>query len=122
MSDSIAIVEAFIDAWNRYDLDTIESMVTPDIFYHNIPMEPCIGLDAFKGFVRSWQALSANWVTHAIAATGNIVLTERTDGFDFPDGSKMSIRVMGAFEIKDGKISKWRDYFDPEEARPIAPA
>jgi limonene-1,2-epoxide hydrolase len=120
MSENIAVVEAFIDAWNRYDLETIESMVTPDIFYHNIPMEPCIGLDSFKGFVRGWQAVSATWVTHAIAANGNIVLTERTDGFSFADGSRMSIRVMGAFEIQDGKISKWRDYFDPAEARPIS--
>ena len=24
----------------------------------------------------------------------------------------MSIRVMGAFDVKDGKIMAWRDYFD----------
>ena len=119
MSENIGIVEAFIEAWNKYDLDTAEAMVTPDIFYHNIPMEPCIGHAAFKGFVRSFHASSANWVIHAIAANGPLVLTERTDEFGFADGSKMSIRVMGIFEIQDGKISKWRDYFDPAEAKPI---
>jgi limonene-1,2-epoxide hydrolase len=93
-------------------------MVTPDIVYHNIPMQPCIGRVAFRNFIDSFKANSAEWETHAIAATGNSVLTERTDKFVFVDGSIMTIRVMGAFEIADGKIAKWRDYFDPAEAMP----
>jgi limonene-1,2-epoxide hydrolase len=33
------------------------------------------------------------------------------DRFIFGDRA-LSIPVMGAFEIRDGKISAWRDYFD----------
>jgi limonene-1,2-epoxide hydrolase len=121
MSEHIALVENFIAAWNRYDLDAIEAMVTPEIIYHNIPMQPCIGRDAFRAFIRSFQAVSASWETHAIAATGDTVLTERTDKFVLGDGAMISIRVMGAFEISGGKIAKWRDYFDPAEAIPTKP-
>jgi limonene-1,2-epoxide hydrolase len=32
------------------------------------------------------------------------------------DGSTISVRVMGTFEIENDKITKWRDYFDPAEA------
>jgi limonene-1,2-epoxide hydrolase len=118
MDRNLELVKDFIAAWNRYDLDAVEAMVTPDIVYHNIPMEPCIGRVAFRNFIDSFKAASATWETHSIAATGNSVLTERTDKFVFGDGSTMTIRVMGAFEIAGGKITKWRDYFDPAEAVP----
>jgi limonene-1,2-epoxide hydrolase len=106
MTEHIALVENFVAAWNRYDLDAVEGMVAPDIFYHNIPMQPYIGQSAFREFIRSFPAVSAKWVIHAIAASGNAVLTERTDQFDLADGSIISIRVMGTFEIGNGKIAK----------------
>ncbi len=46
-----------------------------------------------------------------IAVNGNIVLTERIDDMVY-DGNKISARCMGAFEVKDDKITAWRDYFD----------
>ncbi|MGW2661791.1 limonene-1,2-epoxide hydrolase family protein [Nocardia tengchongensis] len=46
-----------------------------------------------------------------IAANGPIVMTERVDVFTLPDRS-FELQVMGTFEVRDGKISAWRDYFD----------
>jgi limonene-1,2-epoxide hydrolase len=46
-----------------------------------------------------------------IAANGSVVLTERVDVFKLPDKS-IALPVMGAFEVTDGKIAAWRDYFD----------
>ncbi|MBV1918313.1 MAG: hypothetical protein KUG65_09680 [Sphingomonadaceae bacterium] len=44
---------------------------------------------------------------------GGTVLTERIDHMRDADGrTLMSIRVMGTFDVKDGKIAAWRDYFD----------
>lgn len=107
-------VEAFIEAWNTMDLDTAYAMMADDIVWHNIPMEPAIGVEGAKALMEGFPAISAiNWVTHHIAVNGNVVLTERTDSFTFESGKTASIRLMGAFEIDpDGKISKWRDYFD----------
>jgi len=39
------------------------------------------------------------------------VLTERTDTFTI-NGAKAPIPVMGAFDLRDGLITGWRDYFD----------
>ena len=44
-------------------------------------------------------------------ATGNTVLTERVDVFVLPNAT-IELPVMGTFEVKDGKIAAWRDYFD----------
>jgi limonene-1,2-epoxide hydrolase len=40
-----------------------------------------------------------------------VVLTERVDAFITPTLT-IELPVMGTFEIVDGKIAAWRDYFD----------
>jgi limonene-1,2-epoxide hydrolase len=106
------IVKQFIDAWNGMDFDTVEALMAEDIFYHNIPMEPIQGRAAAGAFARSMNAKAVNWELLAIAENGNKVLTERVDNFDLADGKTLSIPVMGTFEIENGKIQAWRDYFD----------
>jgi limonene-1,2-epoxide hydrolase len=39
------------------------------------------------------------------------VLTERLDKFVL-GGKTVELPVAGVFELKDGKITAWRDYFD----------
>ncbi len=109
---NIEIIEAFIDAWNRMDWDAIDDLMAEDIFYHNIPMEPIKGRAAASAFVRGMDATGINWELLSIAENGNKVLTERVDNFDLASGKKLSVPVMGTFEIENGKIQAWRDYFD----------
>lgn len=111
-------VEVFIGHWNACDIEAMLALCAEDIVYHNIPMEPVHGTIAMRAMVEGFLANieSCDWQTHAIAANGNIVLTERTDGFNFKDGRKAAIRVMGTFELNDaGLITGWRDYFDMGE-------
>ena len=108
-------VEAFLDTWHKMDWAAMMDLMADDIFYHNIPMEPLIGKPAVHAFFGSMPPINAmQAVTHFIAANGNVVLTERTDKFDFA-GTWVEIRVMGTFEIENGKIQRWRDYFDMAE-------
>lgn len=106
------IVEQFIDGWNRMDWDLVVGLLAEDVVYHNIPMEVINGREAAAGFITGMQPEAVNWETLSIAASGNKVLTERIDAFDLPGGKKLSLPVMGTFEIEDGKIKAWRDYFD----------
>ena len=46
-----------------------------------------------------------------IVADGPIVMTERIDHFAQGDRD-IALPVMGTFEVRDGKITAWRDYFD----------
>ena len=46
-----------------------------------------------------------------LVSDGDIVLTERVDVFEMGDKA-VSLPVMGTFEVRDGKIAAWRDYFD----------
>lgn len=106
------LVEAFVAAWNRMDFDTVLAMLDEQVVYHNIPMPVLNGRDAVKGFLEAGPRFERiEWRMLSIAGSGNKVLTERVDDF-WVSGRKISIPVMGTFEVRDGRITAWRDYFD----------
>jgi len=108
----VQVVEAFVAAWNRMDLDGVLGLLHEEIVYHNVPLEPLHGKAAVSDYLRSrWIFEEIDWEVPNIAVTGNTVLTERVDRFVL-DGRAVALPVMGAFEIRDERIVAWRDYFD----------
>ncbi len=107
-----AVVIAFVDAWTNKDWDAIEAHFADDVIYHNIPMAPLNGRREAMAMIRGMQPREVAWVITNIAENGNVVLTERVDNFVMGDGAEVSLPVMGAMELVDGKITAWRDYFD----------
>jgi limonene-1,2-epoxide hydrolase len=110
--ENIELVQRFCAAWADVDIPKIVDFFTEDAVYHNMPIQPVQGKDAIKGVIEQFMASfeRCDWEVANIAAAGDVVLTERVDRFM---GEKnVALPVMGAFEIKDGKIAAWRDYFD----------
>jgi limonene-1,2-epoxide hydrolase len=107
------IVREFCAAFGTKDLDTIDGLLADDVVYHNVGMEPAVGkaasLASIKGFLDMSESLVFD--IHRLAADGDTVLTERTDTFTI-NGVKAPIAVMGTFELRDGLVAAWRDYFD----------
>ncbi|HET6949737.1 MAG TPA: limonene-1,2-epoxide hydrolase family protein [Acidimicrobiales bacterium] len=95
------------------DLDRIVGFFADDAVYHNMPVDPVVGPDAIRSTLASFTTglESIEFRIAAIAADGGTVLTERVDIFRYP-GKEVSLPVMGTFEVVDGKIAAWRDYFD----------
>ncbi len=114
MSSAIETVRELIDGFNAIDLERITACFTDDAIYHNIPMEVVQGVDAIRGVLSQFMgsASEVQWDLLNIAAddSGN-VLTERVDKFKIND-VWIELPVMGTFEIEDGKVTAWRDYFD----------
>ncbi len=111
-SDNIDLVRRFCATWSTLDIPKILEFFTDDAVYHNMPLQPIQGKDAIKGVIEQFMAPfeRADWEVKQIVAAGDIVLTERVDRFI---GEKtVELPVMGTFEIRDGKIAAWRDYFD----------
>lgn len=113
MSKEIQMVEDFIDAFNAKDVDAIMAFFSDDPIYHNMPSGPVTGTGPVRDLITSFvsPASSIDWEMLHIAQTGDTVLTERMDRFVL-GGKNVELPVMGAFDIKDGKITAWRDYFD----------
>lgn len=121
----LEIVERFLSLINRDQLDEARNLLAEDVFYHNIPMEPIIGRNAWRASSREFgmgTRLRTNWKTVAIAASGDTVLTERVDEFSTADGGRMSIPLMGSFRVRNGLIAEWRDYFDMKDFERQLPA
>lgn len=114
-SEPVELVKSFIQCFNENRLEDALDHLSEDVFYHNIPLEPIIGREATRAFMDAadlGRSVKTEWETLAIAAQGDVVLTERIDVFYREGGPRESIPVMGSFLIRQGKIAEWRDYFD----------
>jgi len=112
-TDSGKIVADFCQSWARRNIDEVMSYLSEDCFYHNIPMEPLVGHPAIRGFLEPFlkTSQSASLEEKHQVVNGNVVIDERVD--TFVQGPKtITIPVCGVFEIRNGKIASWRDYFD----------
>jgi limonene-1,2-epoxide hydrolase len=107
------VIRDFCAAWRRKNIDELLGFFAVDAVYHNIPVEPVKGLDAiretFSMFVAPAQ--DAEFELLKIAAAGDVVFTERIDRFTIM-GKTIALPVAGVFELCNGKITAWRDYFD----------
>jgi len=112
----IEVVRRFCAVWSNVNPDEIAEFFSDNAVYHNIPMDPLTGRDAIKTFIAGFagSAKQIDFRVNYIVADGDVVLTERVDVFELPNG-KVELPVMGTFEVKDGKIAAWRDYFDMKQ-------
>jgi limonene-1,2-epoxide hydrolase len=87
--------------------------VSADVVYQNIPLPPARGTREFEKQMRLFEKLIDRFEVriHHIAADGPFVLTERTDVIE-RGGMRLAPWVYGTFEVREGRITLWRDYFD----------
>ena len=113
MSNNEQIIRDFIAAWSRLDVDELVSYFTPDGTYYNMPARPVSGhedLKTFIGrFIAGWE--KTDWEILNLLADGDIVMAERMDR-TVAGGKPVDLPCFGIFEMRDGKIAVWRDYFD----------
>lgn len=113
MTDNAQVVRDFVVAWSRLDADELAGFFTEDGIYHNMPAKPVAGRAAVRafiaGFIRDWT--SAEWDLLSLASQGDVVIAERLDRIMVGD-KPVHLPCCGVFEMSDGKIKVWRDYFD----------
>jgi limonene-1,2-epoxide hydrolase len=111
------VVDHFIAAIERKELEHALQHLTEDCEYDNVPMGKVIGRDAVRAtlgpFLERFEQVQ--WVVHHQLATGNLdkgmVMNERLDRFGSRD-RWLELPVAGLFLIRHGQIALWRDYFD----------
>jgi limonene-1,2-epoxide hydrolase len=108
------LVRDFLESWQARSLETICSGFADDAVYHNVPVEPIEGIAGiratFQAFLDAFSDAKLDIVT--LAAGPGRVLVERVDYFTMNDGRKVVLPVTGVFEVKNGKITRFSDYFD----------
>jgi limonene-1,2-epoxide hydrolase len=119
MTDNSAIVTSFVKEFDQPapDVAKLAAYFTEDAVYENVPIpRPSKGREEIVKVLGGMgaQMLSEGWEVKHQVATGDVVMNERIDRFKMGDKS-VAIRVVGVFEMRDGKIAAWRDYFDMAE-------
>lgn len=111
--DNEQLVLEFCAAWSNRDVDELLGYLAPDATYHNMPMDPVRGHAAIRRVFDLFlsPADEVDWRVRNIASTGDLVFAERVDRFTISDRI-VELPIVGVFEIADGRIAHWRDYFD----------
>jgi limonene-1,2-epoxide hydrolase len=79
-----------------------------------MPLEPAVGIDAIRAHMSDFMGKLDGGIrpeVHHQLAEGPLVMNERTDHFE-ANGQAGSPPICGVFEIEDGRIKRWRDYYD----------
>ncbi|MGH3961094.1 limonene-1,2-epoxide hydrolase [Mycobacterium sp.] len=111
-AQNTSTVEVFLNALADEDFDTAGSVLADDLVYQNVGLPTIYGRDRAMKLFRRMEGRAAFEVKiHRVAADGAAVLTERTDALIFGP-LRLQFWVCGVFEVHDGRITLWRDYFD----------
>ncbi len=113
MTDPAEVVREFCSDVDRKDLEAIANLLDEKVVYHNVGSEPAVGRDATLAALRFFFDMfePIAFRIRNLAVTGDTVLTERVDEMT-ANGITAPIPVMGTFEVRDSRITAWRDYFD----------
>lgn len=115
MADAAQLVLDFCSLMVKRDAEVLRPLLTDDAVYQNVGKPACVGSAAiiedlasqFAAFPDSYEYRVRN-----LAVNGDVVLTERLDMIRNAEGALCGVPVMGAFEVRDGKITRWTDYWD----------
>lgn len=124
--ESKKVVDEFMATWTHGNVDKTVSYLAEDVDYINIPLEPIKGRAKAREFLAPFFNKDPLIIPFAVRteikqtlAEGAIVMQERVDYFKLA-GKEWALPVVGIFEVKNGKIAVWKDYFDMGQLQPVA--
>lgn len=109
----IEVVQAFLAELEDGEVERALALCADDIVYQNVPLPADRGKAAVERTLTRMSKVATGFEVRMvnIAANGPIVLTERIDVLSRGDFAS-EFWVCGTFEVRDGRITLWRDYFD----------
>ena len=117
IEQNLATVQRICEGWHALSNKEFHELCAADMDYRNIPIEGDVHTgpdDAHAILSRFAQKWAIRLQIDNMVGNEQMVMTERTEFFDHRAGVKESfaLPVMGVFELRDGKVTAWRDYFE----------
>lgn len=124
MGEHMKVVEAMMAAWKRRDVEGFIATLADDIEYHWHPTKrPAVGKDKMRKFLTNYEQGfdQQEWNIRHTAEAGNVLFVEGMEVLvDRSTGVKMDNPFVQVFELRDGLITRMRDYYDTSQVH--APA
>ncbi len=77
-----------------------------------MPLTPIVGKKAIRSFCESRVHQEPPRIfIHNQVANDEVVMNERTDVVTL-NGREVTLRICAVFEIENGRVKAWREYFD----------
>jgi steroid delta-isomerase-like uncharacterized protein len=115
----MSIVREFETAFNRQDVDALLACFTPDGSYVDTFFGAHTGPALRPMFERMFrEGRDYAWVMDTVIETPAAAAAEWTFGYVVTDaiprsaGRRVRFRGMSVFELQDGRIARYREYFD----------
>ena len=116
MGEHMKAVEAMMAAWKKRDVEGFIATLDDDIEYHWHPTKrPAVGKDKMRKFLanyeqgfdqQEWKILHSAEADNVLFVEGMEVLVDRATG------TRMDNPFVQVFELRDGLITRMRDYYD----------
>jgi limonene-1,2-epoxide hydrolase len=107
------VVQAFVSALERLDLNGALAWVADDVRWVNVPWKTAGNKRQFEKVLRAMFRDAARFEVRYqdIHERGDgVVYTDRVDIFE-GGGLRMRLPVKGEFRVRDGRITEWVDRF-----------
>ena len=125
--DSEKVARSFVASWTTKPIDEIVAHLDEDVVFINVPdPKPINGRKDAKTFLEPFfrkdpLIVPFTFTTDVkhLVASGSDVMLDRVDTFVIA-GKTWQIPVATYFEVKNGKITVWKDYFDQAQFQPAA--
>lgn len=113
-NDPATPVTRFLDLLAAGDLDDAADLLDERVAYTNVSLPTIRGRERVRKALHATLGRDASGFEvyiHASAVDGQVVLNERTDALTLGP-LRVQFWVYGRFEVRDGRITVWRDSFD----------
>ncbi|MBA4338997.1 MAG: hypothetical protein C0421_09140 [Hyphomonas sp.] len=106
-------VHAFLNAVTAFDYDAAMTLIAEGCEYENMPMGKAIGPAGVRGVLEPFfsPTLENEFLILRELTNGSAVFTERLDRHRLATGW-VELPVAGVWEVENGLITVWREYFD----------
>ena len=109
-----SVIRKFLACFPASDVDEVIGFLNDDAVYIDGPRGVHRGIKAVRTELQSQLEMVPNTTVDikTLAASGGTVLTERVDNCEIA-GKSVGMEVVGVFDVdSDGRITRWRDYYD----------
>ncbi len=99
------------------DIDAMAALMAEDFVWQlHVPLSPIVrGRDAARAELEKHNTLSTGMIEgseiRTIVSDGDTVIVERVD-VNAMNGVAVTFHVTALFEVRDGAITNWREYWD----------
>ena len=121
-NDNVALVREFLASIDKaisgkdpVIIEKLLGLIADDIRYQNKPQRLIEGKEDFLNWFMEFIAcehMECNVLRAAV--DGDWVLTQRRDSWTM-NGVKVTMELMGSFEVRNGQIATWLDYICDRE-------